>query len=111
MASDPYIDIDHLCAPISDGQPAGPYWRDDDECLDLFPRVQTAHNDARYNHRKRAQAALFPEGSIERSTFEDPDWGEVVASGIKLLTKSKDLWVASWLIEALAYERGFAGAT
>jgi type VI secretion system protein ImpA len=110
MATDPILDIELLSAPISEEQPAGPYWRDDDDCRNnLFPAVDSAMREARINERKRKEVALFPEGSLERQKYKDPDWSAVVDFGQKLLQRSKDLWVAAWLAEAVARQSGFPG--
>ncbi len=109
MPTDPVIDIDSLSSPISKQQPAGPYWREDQKCQELYSDIDTANRDARRNRRKQAEAVLFPEDSIERRNYEDPDWGAVVDTGTKLLAKSKDLWVATWMIEALSHVHGFPG--
>ena len=110
MASVPVIDIDRLCSPISEAQPSGPYWREDDTCSEtLYPRVETAIRAARSNERRKAESAYFAEDSIERRNYEEPDWREVIDASQILLERSKDLWVAAWLTEALAREYGFAG--
>jgi type VI secretion system protein ImpA len=109
MPTDPVIDIDSLCSPISEEQRAGPYWRDNPECQELYSQVDSAIREARRNRRKMAEAALFSEDAIERRNYEDPDWGAVIKAGTRLLEKSKDLWVATWMIEALAYVHGFPG--
>jgi type VI secretion system protein ImpA len=109
MASERILDIDELSAPISTDQPAGPNSRDDQECSNLHDDVDGKRRDARKNERKQETKFLFPEGSIERKKIQDPDWSAVVEAGKKLLLKSKDLWVATWLAEAVAREEGFAG--
>jgi len=110
MASDQVIDIEALCAPVSEDRPAGPYWRDDADIRDqLYSVLDSAKSDAQRNQRKIKEMYLFPEGSVERRNYAEPDWGKVVEAATDLLYKSKDLWAAAWLMEALARRDGFRG--
>jgi len=110
MASDRVIDIEALCAPTSEEQPVGPYWRDDAAvCGQLYAVLDSARSDARRNERRMKEMDLFPEDAIERRNYEKPNWTKVIDAATSLLGKSKDLWATAWLTEALAREYGFRG--
>lgn len=113
MSLPPVFDIDALIAPISDEQPSGPYLKESD-----FTRLQAA-KDARTtamsNERRELELASFTDADRAVMHAEDlqvdpPDWKLVRKLCVEILTHhSKDLWVASWLIEASARLDGFAG--
>jgi type VI secretion system protein ImpA len=110
MASESVIDVESLCAPISDSQPAGPFWRDDEECSKtLYPDVESAWREAKRNQRKQREKAYFADDAPQQRNYPDPDWNLVIQKGEKLLLKSKDLWVGCWMVEALSRVHGFAG--
>ena len=134
MASESVLDIESLCAPISEEQPCGPSWRDNDELREtLYPKVETAHRDARGNARAlqelETKIALLQQQSrgradstqqmddtksreiakLQKTKIDNPNWLAVVSAGSEFLKKSKDLWVAVWVAESLAKEYGFAG--
>jgi type VI secretion system protein ImpA len=109
MSTPAVLDFETLLAPITVETPAGPPLRGDDATLnELFYQVSNA--------RKEAQAAekqlLYyePGGDNPMPTPKPPDWKRVVDLATEAIaTKSKDLWVAAWLIEGLCRTDGFAG--
>jgi type VI secretion system protein ImpA len=92
MASEPLIDLEALLAPIPGANPAGVNLirsADHDEIKALLPKPD--------------RDALEPGGQAGQ-------WPKIVqATTKKLREKSKDLYIASWLTEALVQLHGFAG--
>jgi type VI secretion system protein ImpA len=92
MASEPLIDLDALLAPIPGANPAGANLirsADHDEIKALLPKPD--------------RDALEPGGQAGQ-------WPKIVqATTKKLREKSKDLYIASWLTEALVQIHGVAG--
>ncbi|MCO8121099.1 type VI secretion system protein TssA [Stieleria sp. TO1_6] len=117
MADSPTLDFETLLAPISDEAPSGSYLRRTD-----FERFQTA-KDARAAavnaERKIREYALFDDDELAALNDQgqgveipsSPDWRSVLDLCCEIIANhSKDLWVASWLIEANTRCNGFAGA-
>lgn len=109
MASPPTVDFDALLAPISEEQPTGPPLRGSGETSKDYLAVYDARKDARTAEKANLLAALGDDSGGAASTTT-PDWKLVVrlASDV-IATKSKDLWVAAWLVEGLTRVHGFAG--
>ena len=113
MASEPTLDIEQLTGPISDEAPSGTYLKQTD-----YDRLQTA-KDLRAKavgaERKERELMLYSEEDLEMIPDQDryvepPDWRAVRDSCVEILANhSKDLWVASWLVEANTRLHGFAG--
>src|SRR5262245_34606687 len=103
MASPQVLDVASLLTPIAQGGRAGSDLR-----KDLSPT-------STYQSRKDSRnAARSTEGKSARATADlkqpKPDWSPILKQVPKLLaTKTKDLELAAWLIEALVREHGFAG--
>ncbi|MBC8874487.1 MAG: type VI secretion system protein TssA [Planctomycetes bacterium] len=109
MASPEILDFDRLLAAISDEEPAGPELKDDSEQMKVYYQIKDAREAARTAERQLAQAALYGDDE-EVSSISPPDWKQVLDLGVDAIAeKSKDLWIASWLIEAAARRHGFAG--
>lgn len=110
MSSDP-IDIDALLQPISDAQPTGLPLRDESSgAMRDFYDARDAASEARLLERKLATYIPPPPGEEDPYKPEPPDWDIVLSRCVDLLTsKSKDLWVVAWLIEALCRLQGFPG--
>ncbi|OYP35472.1 type VI secretion system protein TssA [Rhodopirellula sp. MGV] len=117
MASEPTLDFDALLAPISDDNPAGEYLRRSD--FDRLQNAKDARNDAVAAERKQREFALFSDDDLAEleaqgqsvETPSSPNWRTVREQCIEILAKhSKDLWVATWLIEANTRLNGIVGA-
>ena len=106
MSSPPVIDFEALLRPISDEQPSGGELREDPALGSLFFQIKDARDSARDAESKRLRESLDDEGE----DVSPPDWRAVQEQAVVILSEhSKDLWIASWLIEALTREHGFAG--
>lgn len=103
MASPLTLDFDRLLAPISEAHPAGIALREDDAGNRLFYEVKGARDLSREAERLALQADVSDKPAV-------PDWPRVrdLATNI-IATRSKDLWVVAWLIEAQARLSEFAG--
>lgn len=116
MASEPTLDIEQLLAAISDESPSGAYLRHSD--FDRFQRAKDARAEAVNAERKIREFAMYDEEELQalKETGQavevpsSPDWKDVLNQCVDILAHhSKDLWVASWLIEANTRQNGFAG--
>jgi type VI secretion system protein ImpA len=113
MATPPTLDIPSLLTPVSDEQPAGPELRHDPdrEVARIYLSVRDARKKAIDAERRLRDFALMTEE--ERRGYPEPplppDWNAVRKYAVDALTRSKDLWVTAWLIEALTRVDGFAG--
>lgn len=108
------FDMGPLLAAVSDAQPAGPELRSapDKEDRELFHAVRDARKRAADAERRLREWALLTdlERDAEPGTPPDPpDWDAVRSLAVAALTRSKDLWITAWLIEALTRLKGFAG--
>jgi type VI secretion system protein ImpA len=108
MATPEILDFHRLLKPISEQAPTGPELKDDDRLRAVYQAVKDAREAARVAEKKLYQAAWLDEA--DTSALQRPDWAKVreLASDV-LANHSKDLWVASWLIESMARLHGFAG--
>ena len=113
MSSEPTLDIERLVAPISDEQPAGSFLKETD-----YDRLQNAKDlraKAVASERKERELRLYSEEDLDMIPEQDryvdpPDWRSVRDSCVEILeSHSKDLWVATWLVEANTRLAGFAG--
>jgi type VI secretion system protein ImpA len=113
MATPEVLDFEVLLAPISDEAPTGSPLRRPDGTIDPdYDRIKTAAQDARTRERQLANwqpaADESQGGSSDRPA--PPDWRTVEREAIRVLAgKSKDLWIAAWLVEALVRNKGFPG--
>lgn len=84
--------------------------------LDPLPGGAGAGEDLRYSadidlirEARREDDADLPQG-VWKSTQKRAEWDDVIRQCLLLLTtRSKDLQLAAWLLEALIHRRGFAG--
>jgi type VI secretion system protein ImpA len=107
MATPPTLDFDALLAPISEAEPCGPGLRNDPATRPIYQAVYDARKAASAAERA---ASMTGDDAEDRSAAGAPDWRAVVRlASDALSTKSKDLWLAAWLIEGQAREHGFAG--
>ena len=89
------LDLAALLAPVPGPSPAGAWIRDEAAYLRL---IET----------RRTENAALPQGIWKRDV-KRADWRGVSAQAAALLaTRSKDLQVAVWLVEAETHLRGFA---
>lgn len=110
------LDFDALLAPISELAPSGPSLREHPDLSRTYYSVREARNSAMEAERVLARLALMEQRDLEQEpggagdSRPVPNWSQVVDLAVDLLTKhSKDLWVVSWLIEALTRQAGIAG--
>ena len=95
MASPQTLDVEALLVPIPGENPAGEFLR--------YAGVYDAIQEAR-----RADEDL-PQGEWRREA-KTADWATVTGLATEaLVTKSKDLQIAAWLVEALVKRHGFPG--
>lgn len=91
------LSIDALLAPIEGGSHAG---GEDLSFSLLFDDIKEA---------RRADPAYLPQGEWQ-TELKQSDWGQVInLSSEALISRSKDLQLAGWLCEGLAYRQGFEG--
>jgi type VI secretion system protein ImpA len=111
MASSEVLDFERLLRPIADDQPAGQALRSDPALSAAFYAVREACQRARELERRAIEFKLLSDEEKENEpTPDSPNWRDVVSTASDLLAdKSKDLWVAAWLVEGLARTNGFAG--
>lgn len=90
------IDMDALLAPVSDDNPTG----EDLRYADAYDAIRDA---------RREDDATTSQG-IWVSDLKKADWNEVLEQGSLLLqTRSKDLQVAAWVVEAMFSLEGTVG--
>jgi type VI secretion system protein ImpA len=107
------LDIQGLLAPVSSEDPAGPELRNAPtrDAAALFFAVRDARKKAIDAERRLRDFLSMSEDEkkAEPGAPDLPDWDSVRQHAVKALTRSKDLWVTAWLIEAMARLHGFAG--
>ncbi|QDV86137.1 type VI secretion system protein TssA [Planctomycetes bacterium TBK1r] len=117
MASETTLDFDQLLAPISDESPSGQYLRRSD--FERFQRAKDARAEAVNAERKIREFAMYDEDELAALSDQgqgvevpsSPDWRSVLDQCVDIIAHhSKDLWVASWLVEANTRRNGYAGA-
>jgi type VI secretion system protein ImpA len=97
LESDFRFDIERLLLPISADNPTGESLRYDP----VYDQIRTL---------RREDDATLPQG-VWKYEQKRADWPAVEALCLKLLeTRSKDLQIASWLLEAWLKQYGFSGA-
>lgn len=109
MASQETVDFEKLLAPIPGDQPGGVELRDSPAVRSKFFALKSAREEARRNERK---AALPKEEDDKTDWWREArkHWTFILTNSPELLADhSKDLWVATWYLEGLVREHGFAG--
>ena len=102
MATAEVLDLAKLSAALDGDQPAGIDLRGDSSPGAPYYAVKDARGAAR-----NAERQLMSGGDEAAVT---PDWRPVLVTAVKVIAeKSKDLEIASYLIEALVRLHGFAG--
>lgn len=116
MASEPTLDFEQLLSPISDDAPSGQFLRRSD--FERFQRAKDARADAVNSERKIREFAMYDDDELAALKDQgqgvevpsSPDWRTVLDQCLDIIANhSKDLWVASWLIEANTRRNGLAG--
>jgi len=103
MASPDILDFEVLLQPISEDEPGGENLREDISPTSVYYQIKDARAAARAAERSANQAGETDDGSSS-------NWKTILKlSPDVLATRSKDLEIVAWLIEALVRERGFAG--
>ena len=96
------FDIDNLTKAISDDASCGVDVREDAKAQALYVELKQLRQQCRRDER---EASLS-----EDETHQPIDWSKLIAPATTLLTEhTKDLEVASWLVEAWVRESGFDG--
>ena len=113
MATPPILDIETLLTPVSEAEPAGPELRSalEKEARNLFLAVRDSRKKAIDAERRVYNFELMTEDERkgEPGAPDPAEWEPVRRQAIEALTKSKDLWITAWLIEALTRLQGFPG--
>ena len=103
MHSPDTLDFEALLRPIEGDKPTGEDIREDPSPLSLYYQVKDARAAARAAERS---GAMFEAGQ----QLVSADWRTVLKLAPEILeTKSKDIEIIAWLIEALVREHGFTG--
>lgn len=117
MATSDLLDFDQLLAPVSEEAPGGTELRETSDGSTKYFEIKNARDQARQAERRIL--TLGPTENLDDEARKERDesarvirknWPEVRRIAEEILTsKSKDLWVAAWLIEALVRSDGLAG--
>src|SRR5579872_862451 len=109
MPTPAILNFDSLLAPISPEQPTGVNLKADSAPDNLYHKIKRDADASRTSERLLRVAERNDDGSV-KDKIDPPVWRKVMEQAIvALATKTKDLWIASWLIESLVREHGFAG--
>jgi len=104
MSSPPVLDLDTLLAPVAEDQPTGTDIREDASPSSPYYALKDARNSARAAERRVVEA-----GDDEGGSLAD-EWRQILTLAPEVLTtRTKDLEVCAWYIEALVRAQGFAG--
>ena len=114
MATEPVIDFAQLMAPISDEQPTGSDFHANvsydsplQKCADRYDDCNNRERKLRSFPFDSSGEPSIPEGEL---VPDRPEWDLVVESAIDVIQNhSKDLWVASYLVQGLCRTNGLAG--
>lgn len=103
MNSPPILDFDRLTRPIDGGQPTGPDLRTDPSPVSAYYQIKDARAAARAAERAGTQVE-------QGQQVVSAEWNTVLRLAPEVLaTKTKDLEIVAWLVEALLRAHGFAG--
>jgi len=107
MGSPQVLDIESLVSPISEENPSGVELRGSDWAAQFFD-LREIFTQSVKAERDIQQAMAFPDE--EFPDLHDPQWEDVRDRSIEVLTTySKDVSVASWLIESVMRLEGIPG--
>ena len=108
MATPPILDFDRLLAPISSDAPTGRDLRADPSPVSDYQQLKLAVRTARDAQKRLRESAGLP--GLDGDDTPTPDWKNVLTSTSRLLAETtKDLELATWLLEASIHLNGFAG--
>ncbi|HEX4112753.1 MAG TPA: type VI secretion system protein TssA [Stellaceae bacterium] len=109
MSGGRVLDLDALLSPISDSAPTGVDLREDSAPQPIYLRLKDARSAARAAERSADRGGDPDE--VRRTAGEaSSQWRTVLDLSQQALAKqSKDLEIASWLVEAALRAHGFAG--
>ncbi len=100
MATEPVVDFESLCRPISDEQPVGDDLREDASPNSLYYSIKDARSQARAAER---QQEMGDDSNV-------PDWNPILQLVPDALTnQTKDYELTAYLLEAIVRYFGFAG--
>jgi len=107
MGSAEVLDIESLINPISEEDPSGPELRRSEHAA-IFHDLSGQFSHSVKAEKDHLQAQAFPDE--EFPDLKDPEWEDVYKKSIEILaTYSKDVSVASWMLEAAIRLDGVAG--
>jgi type VI secretion system protein ImpA len=107
MPSREVLDFAEVLATIPGENPTGADLRADPSPMSDFQKIREARKAARAAERLQD---VPPDSEEERKRIAPPDWGSVLDLGTRILaSKSKDLEITAYLIEALVRLRRFPG--
>ncbi len=107
MAFPQVLDIESLTSPISEESPSGVELRGSEYANEFFD-LREVFNQSNKAEREIQTAMAFPDE--EFPDLKDPEWDEVRDRAVHILGNySKDVSVASWLIEAVMRLEGIPG--
>lgn len=107
MAFPQVLDIESLTSPISEESPSGVELRSSEHANEFFD-LREIFSQSNKAERDIQTAMAFPDE--EFPDLKDPEWEEVRERSIHILSNySKDVSVASWLIESTMRLEGIAG--
>jgi type VI secretion system protein ImpA len=93
------LDFDELMAPFPGDNPAGINLREEVAPDAVYQQIRNARSEARAEERRQSK---------DQET--NPDWGPVLSLGRQaIVEKSKDIDVATYMLEALIRKHGFGG--
>ena len=107
MAFPQVLDVESLTSPISEENPSGVELRSSEHANEFFD-LREIFNQSNKAERDIQTAMAFPDE--EFPDLKEPEWEEVRERAVHILSSySKDVSVASWLIEAVMRTDGIAG--
>jgi len=119
MATAEVIAFEQLLEPIPGDSPSGIELADEASADSVFYQVRGALKSARDAEQRVRKRELIERAAVGKDVAGDPSFRDEVAppdwklvydlTTETLATKSKDVWVAAWLIDALTRLHGFAG--
>lgn len=92
------LHLEELLLPISDDSPCGPY-------VHVSGELYTDFNALELSAQGKPEQVMG--GSVIPAI--EPNWGEVKVLAIKLLKRTKDLYVSCYLAQSMLNSSGFAG--
>ncbi len=110
--TEPVIDVAALVAPIAGDNPCGPNLRVDPADNSPWYVLRRLQKDARTLEQQAAMNAALSDGVADSAAEQDAlkAWGALFELSEKTTKEtSKDILIASWIVESLVRTHGFAG--